>query len=96
MSRMVELLITKGANVNAQNESGKTAIMLAAFAGKLNIIKELRNNEASYDLRDRAGCTVLHYAVDGGNLDSVKKAKTLKQPNDIVVINLHFIRFSIS
>lgn len=68
---MVELLIMKGANVNAQNESGKTAIMLAAFAGKLNIIKELRNNGASYDLKDRAGCTVLHYAVDGGNLDSV-------------------------
>lgn len=69
--RMVELLINKGANVNAQNESGKTAIMLAAFAGKLNIIKELRNNGASYDLKDRAGCTVLHYAVDGGNLDCV-------------------------
>lgn len=68
---MVELLITKEANVNAQNESGKTAIMLAAFAGKLNIIKELRSNGASYDIRDRAGCTVLHYAVDGGNLDSV-------------------------
>lgn len=70
---MVELLIHKGANVNAQNESGKTAIMLAAFAGKLNIIKELRTNGASYDLKDRAGCTVLHYAVDGGNLDSVSK-----------------------
>lgn len=70
---MVELLINKGANVNAQNESGKTAIMLAAFAGKLNIIKELRNNGSSYDLKDRAGCTVLHYAVDGGNLDCVKK-----------------------
>lgn len=69
---MVELLILKGANVNAQNESGKTALMLAGFAGKLNIIKELRNNGGSYDLRDKAGCTLLHYAVDGGNLDSIQ------------------------
>ena len=69
---MVETLVMKGANVNAQNQSGKTAIMLAAFAGKLNIIKELRSSGASYDLRDRAGCNVLHYAVDGGNLDSIQ------------------------
>ena len=69
---MVELLIIKGANVNAQNESGKTALMLAAFAGKLNLIKELRNNGASYDITDKSGCGVLHYAVDGANLDAIQ------------------------
>ncbi len=60
---MVELLITKGANVNSQNESGKTALMLAAFSGKINVIKELVNNGAAYDLKDNSGCTVMHYAV---------------------------------
>ena len=69
---MVELLLYKGAQVNAQNESGKTALMLAAFSGKLNVVKELRNNNASYDIRDKSGCTVLHYAVDGGNLDCIQ------------------------
>jgi ankyrin repeat protein len=56
---MVELLLSKGANVNTQSESGKTALMLAAFAGKINIIKELRNNDARLDLKDR----LTHYLV---------------------------------
>ncbi len=62
----------KGAEVNAQNDSGKTALMLAAFLGKLNIIKELLNNGASLTRTDKAGCTVLHYAVDGGNLEAIQ------------------------
>lgn len=69
---MVELLISKGCDVNAQNENGKTALMLAAFAGKLNIIKELHASDASLTLRDKAGLSVLHYAVDGGNTEAVQ------------------------
>ncbi len=52
---MVELLISKGCNVNAQNETGKTALMLASFSGKLALVKELRNNGASYDVVDNSG-----------------------------------------
>ena len=37
--------------------------MLAAFSGKLNVVKELVNSGASYDKKDNSGCTVLHYAV---------------------------------
>ncbi len=46
--------------------------MLAAFQGKINIIKELRNSGASVDPKDRAGCTCLHYAVDGGHLEAIQ------------------------
>ncbi len=70
--RLVELIILKGAHVNAQNESGKTALMLAAFYGRINIIKELRNNGGSYKIKDKSGGSVLHYAVDGGNLDAIQ------------------------
>jgi ankyrin repeat protein len=69
---MVETLVAHKANVNARNDTGKTALMLAAFAGKLNVIKELRTSGASYDIVDKAGCGVLHYAVDGGNLDALQ------------------------
>lgn len=69
---MVELLISKGADVNAQNDQGKNALMMAAFGGKVNIIKELRNSGAKYELRDKSGCSVLHYAVDGANLDAIQ------------------------
>ena len=69
---MIELLIESGAEIDAQNESGKTALMLAAFSGKLKIIQELRSNGASYDKYDRSGSYVIHYAVDGGNVDSLQ------------------------
>ncbi|CAF0868090.1 unnamed protein product [Brachionus calyciflorus] len=64
-----QTLIEYGADVNAQNESLKTALMLAAFYGKLEFVKELRACNASYDFVDKTGMTVVHYAVDGGNLD---------------------------
>ena len=69
---MVELLIESGAEVDAQNESGKTALMLAAFSGKLKIIQALRGSGASYDKFDRSGSFIVHYAVDGGNVDSLQ------------------------
>ena len=69
---MVELLISLGADVNAQNESGKSALMFAAFAGKLKIIQELRMNGASYDIADKSGSSAIHYAVDGGNVDCLQ------------------------
>ena len=70
--RMVELLVESGADVNAQNESLKTALMLAAFYGKLNIVKLLRLKNASYELRDKSGMQAVHYAVDGGNADTLE------------------------
>ena len=69
---MIELLIERGVHVNAQNESLKTALMLAAFYGKLQMVKILRQYEASYELRDNSGMTALHYAVDGGNCETIE------------------------
>jgi ankyrin repeat protein len=66
------LLVENGANVNIQTESGKTPLMLAAFAGKINIIKVLRSYKASYGIRDQIGLSTLHYAVDGGNLTAIR------------------------
>lgn len=65
-------MIEFGADVNAQSESLKTALMLAVFYGKLNFVKELRMNNASYDLVDKSGMTVVHYAVDGGNVETLE------------------------
>jgi ankyrin repeat protein len=65
---MIVLLLEKGLDVNSQNDTGKTALHLAAFHGRLNCVKELRQKGASYHLVDRCGLSTLHYAVDGGNL----------------------------
>jgi ankyrin repeat protein len=68
---MVEILIANGVDVNAQNESGKDALMLAAFNGKQKIVKTLREFGATYDSTDRSGSTAVHYAVDGGSVDTL-------------------------
>lgn len=66
------MLITHGADVNAQNESLKTPLMIAAFHGKLSMVKELRQSGATYDLRDKSGLSAVHYAVDGGHLETLE------------------------
>ena len=47
-------------------------LMLAAYAGKLEIVKELRHYNARYDLVDRGGSSALHWAVDGKRLDLIE------------------------
>jgi ankyrin repeat protein len=69
---MIEHLIERGAKVDEQNESLKTALMLAAFYGKLNLVKILRQYEASYKIRDNSGMSAIHYAIDGGNCDTIE------------------------
>lgn len=41
IKKMVELFIAKGANVNAQNIGGQTALMLAGHRGLLEVVKVL-------------------------------------------------------
>lgn len=84
---LVELLIYKGATVNAQNETGKTALMLAAFYGRINIIKELNNNGATYGIKDKAGGSVLHYAIDGGHVDAIQYI--LMDGHEVDPVNKH-------
>lgn len=69
---MIDLLIERGCKVDEQNESKKTALMLAAFYGKLNLVKTLRQYEADYNKKDNTGMTPLHYAIDGGNCDTIE------------------------
>lgn len=69
---MLELLIKLGANVNAQNVNSKTALMMAAFYGKVLLCKILRKHGANYDLKDNTGKKAIHYAVDGGDAETVR------------------------
>lgn len=47
---ILQLLIKKGANVNAQNSFGKTALMYAIQYGNLNVVKILLDNKADVNL----------------------------------------------
>lgn len=46
--------------------------MIAAFYGKLEYIKMLRRYGAEYDLKDKAGLSAIHYAVDGANVQAIE------------------------
>lgn len=69
--QMLRLLIELGADVDAQNDNLRTALMMAAFFGKLSLVKLLKHFHASYNLRDNSGMTALHYAIDGGDIDTI-------------------------
>ena len=70
--RLIDLFIENGAEVNFQNESLKTPLMLAAFYGKISMVKTLRQHGASYSIKDNTGMSAIHYAVDGGHCDTLE------------------------
>ena len=65
----VDALLAAKANVNAKTPSGDTAIMAAALAGHLEIVKKLRAAGAQID---GPGWTPLIYAATGGRNEVIE------------------------
>ena len=63
MPQTVDVLLAARADVNARNKFGDTAIMAAALAGNLAIVRTLRARGASLE---NSGWTALIYAATGG------------------------------
>ncbi|XP_069695751.1 fibronectin type 3 and ankyrin repeat domains protein 1-like isoform X2 [Periplaneta americana] len=73
--QMVNLMLSAGADVNVTSVgSGRTALMIACFRGDTDIARQLRERGARWDIRDRSGCTALHYAVDGSQTETLDLA----------------------
>jgi len=66
---VAELLITKGADVNAKNKDGITPLHLAAAFGEKDVAEKLLARKAEVNARDNDGGTPLHYAVAQGRED---------------------------
>jgi ankyrin repeat protein len=64
---MIELLVLNGADVNGQNESGKTALMIAAYNGSYDIVTMLRDFGALYEKADKTGSYAINYAAECEN-----------------------------
>lgn len=65
-------LLRFGALVNAQNQQGQTALMLAAKQGRSEIIELLLETKAQFDLCDSTGKNALDYAKLSLNIASIK------------------------
>ncbi len=63
---VAELLLAKGAKVDAQFPSGATALHLAAYHGDIEMVKMLLANKADLNAKDNAGVTALRLAEREG------------------------------
>ena len=71
--QQVQELLDNGADVDAKNENGVTALMEAYGGGHIEIMKLLLESEADVDAKDiRTGTTILMAASTMGQAEIVK------------------------
>lgn len=69
---LIERLIANGANVNAKDENGDTAVHAAAANNAINAAKALLNKEADINATNNEGNTPLHMANANGKHEIAK------------------------
>ena len=72
-------LIAKGAVINAQNRTGETALMYAAWRGYSKIVEFLIEHHADATLKNRQGDTALTLAKSKGHLDIVRMLQAVME-----------------
>ena len=70
--RIVLILLDKGADVNAANEYGLTALMDAPHRQPARVIELLVKRGADTNARDHQGRTALMFAAEDGNFEAVQ------------------------
>ena len=68
---IVKSLISAGADVNAKDERGTTALMRASYSGYTQLVNYLLENGADKELLDHEGNKAVHY-VREHNLTELK------------------------
>jgi serine/threonine-protein phosphatase 6 regulatory ankyrin repeat subunit B len=69
---VIEYLASQGANVNLTTDDGRTALMLAAGAGHVELLHKLLTAKADVNFTNDRGGTALMYAATGGDPNSVE------------------------
>src|SRR5215831_9819149 len=71
VGQLIELL-ARGADVNGSNQAGVTALMLAAYHGKLEMVRALTDHGADVNATDRDGFTAAMLAHHSHREDIVR------------------------
>ena len=61
-----KIILAAGADINAKNNEGMTALMKAARLGMVDNVKQLLRHGADRHMKDNSGKTVLDYAKEHG------------------------------
>ena len=73
VKKVVKFLVDKGANVNATDAHGSTALHVACGTGKLETARLLLDHGAGLEAQDQSNYTPLHHACFHDKLDVVKE-----------------------
>ena len=63
---LLQVVIEKGADLNATNKKNVTALMIACRRGNIDAVSELMNAGADPSIEDGLGATCIHHAVGEG------------------------------
>jgi ankyrin repeat protein len=74
--KALRLLRTGGANASVIDPTGRTALMNAAAAGLVDVVREILDRGADINVKSKEGQTALMLAVDFGQLETVRMLLT--------------------
>ena len=77
---IIQLLIEYGADINAQDITGNTALISVCDTGNIEIIKTLVKNGANKTLKNSKGKTAYDVALHNGLFDKDKTLELLLRP----------------
>ncbi|KAL6824648.1 ankyrin repeat-containing domain protein [Trichoderma sp. SZMC 28015] len=83
LKKATHLSFTKGADVNAIDKYGRTALFYAVWNGHLPIVKRLVTERALVDMRDIIGGTPISYALCYGHEDIANELMRGAQPDSV-------------
>ncbi|RVE67834.1 hypothetical protein OJAV_G00085590 [Oryzias javanicus] len=69
--QIIEVLMRKGAEIQANDKSGANAVYYAARHGHVETLRFLQEKRCPLDVQDKSGETALHVAARYGNVDVV-------------------------
>ena len=93
------ILFENGADVDAKDNEGRTALFWAASNGRVEVVKVLIENGANVDVKDENGKTALHWAALYGHFDVanflIEKGADVDAKNIYSKTALHWAAFTI-
>ncbi|XP_052411664.1 death-associated protein kinase 1 isoform X1 [Carassius gibelio] len=82
--QIIDVLMKKGAEIQAFDKTGANAIYYAARHGHVGTLKFLHEKKCPLDIQDKSGETALHVAARYGNVDVVQYLCSIHANPDLV------------